>query len=90
MKKGRLCRRSSFTGLAAGITTDEKPILAANLLLLQLHDLISTGTDGFSNAAEVLVGESIGQRDEEKLNDVIDETLKLGLCIAFCYSVVLR
>ena len=48
---------TSFTALTALITTEQHPVLAANLLLLQLHDLISTGTDGFSNAAETLVRE---------------------------------
>ena len=55
---------TSFTALTASL--NEPLLLAGNLLLLQLHDLISTGTDGFSNAAETLVGEAIGARNRKQ------------------------
>jgi MATE family multidrug resistance protein len=35
-------------------------ILAANAVLLNLHNLASYALDGFANATEALVGESIG------------------------------
>ena len=37
-------------------------ILAANAVLLNLHMIASYGLDGFANAAEALVGESLGAR----------------------------
>jgi len=75
---------TSFTALTASL--NDRTLLAANLLLLQMHDLISTGTDGFSNAAEALVGEAIGAKDAGQLTLVVAETLKIGGLLACMYS----
>ena len=79
---------SYFTGLAARLTTPENPVLAGNLLLLQLHTLMTTGIDGFSNAAETLVGAAIGARDLQKLRSVVRRSNLWGLAMAVLFSLL--
>lgn len=60
-------------------------LLAVNVLLMQLFNIVSYFTDGFAYAGEALVGKYTGARDQK----AIDESVKLifkwgaGLVIAF-------
>lgn len=80
--------QTGFTAVASRLSTPEHPYLAANLLLLQLQALFATGVDGFSNAAESLVGEAIGRKHPQRMYEVVRQTCKWGLGIAFGYSIL--
>jgi MATE family multidrug resistance protein len=80
--------QSCLTAAAARMTTKEHPYLAANLLLMQLHMLFAMGSDGFSNAAEALVGEAIGRKDIRRMYAVVKATVKWGLGIACFFSLL--
>ena len=72
-----------FTGMAAGFGSTT---LAADQLLLQFQSLVSSGTDGFANAAEALVGESVGQKDVARLVAVVKRSLVWAAVVAICFS----
>jgi MATE family multidrug resistance protein len=46
-------------------------VLAANAVLLNLHSIAAYGLDGFANATEALVGESVGARDTARFRSVL-------------------
>lgn len=56
----------TITGAALGDVT-----VAANAILLNLFLFASYGLDGFAYAAESLVGEAKGQRDKQRLHQVV-------------------
>ena len=62
--------------------------LAANVILLQFLNWISYGIDGFAFATESLVGKYVGQKNSEKLNQVILYSFLWGLAVALFYSIV--
>jgi MATE family multidrug resistance protein len=80
--------QTSITAVAARMTTPEHPYLAANLLLMQLHMLFAMGSDGFSNAAEALVGEAIGRKDVRRMYRVVKAACKWALGIACFFSLL--
>eukprot|EP00427_Karlodinium_veneficum_P043689 CAMPEP_0169267318 /NCGR_PEP_ID=MMETSP1016-20121227/47022_1 /TAXON_ID=342587 /ORGANISM="Karlodinium micrum, Strain CCMP2283" /LENGTH=230 /DNA_ID=CAMNT_0009351593 /DNA_START=372 /DNA_END=1061 /DNA_ORIENTATION=- len=82
------CTQATLTAIAARLTTKDHPYLAANLLLMQLHMLFAMGSDGFSNAAEALVGEAIGRKDVKRMYAVVIAACKWGLGIACFFSLL--
>ena len=76
-----------FTGNAAsfGSTT-----LAADQLLLQLQSLVSSGTDGFSNAAEALVGEvrqAGRQAGRQSVSQLVSQSVSHSVTQSISHSV---
>jgi len=61
-------------------------ILAANALLLNLISIASYGLDGFANATEALVGESIGARDRQRLLSVLRTSSVCALLTALLFG----
>lgn len=63
-------------------------ILAANAILLNFQLLVALGLDGFANAAEALVGKSVGARDPEQLRASVRATMAWGGGVAVLYSLL--
>lgn len=63
--------------------------LAANALLMQIAMLVSYGLDGFANAAEALVGEAIGQRQQTALHEAMRGTALASFVVAMLFCLVL-
>jgi MATE family multidrug resistance protein len=63
-------------------------VLAANVILLQLVNWLSYGTDGFAFAAESLVGKYKGARQPEKLTRAIKLIFGWGMALAAIYALV--
>jgi multidrug resistance protein, MATE family len=76
---------SSFTAIGArfGDLT-----IAANAVLMTFHTLMAYALDGFANAAESLVGEAIGARSRERLDDCLAATFvwSAGVALAFALA----
>eukprot|EP00929_Paragymnodinium_shiwhaense_P097927 TRINITY_DN59491_c0_g1_i1.p1 TRINITY_DN59491_c0_g1~~TRINITY_DN59491_c0_g1_i1.p1 ORF type:complete len:496 (-),score=51.87 TRINITY_DN59491_c0_g1_i1:48-1454(-) len=61
-------------------------LLSANTILMQFQMILSSGTDGFSNAAEALVGEAVGACDREALDNVVLSSCKVSVLVAVLAS----
>jgi MATE family multidrug resistance protein len=61
-------------------------VLAANAVLMNLHNITSFGLDGFAHAAEALVGKAVGEKRREALEQAVKLSLKWSLIFAvgFC------
>ncbi|MEY3018893.1 MAG: hypothetical protein RL336_2028, partial [Pseudomonadota bacterium] len=64
-------------------------VLAANALLMQLAMLVSYGLDGFANAAEALVGEAIGRKDNQQLRHAMMGTADFSAVVALLFTAFL-
>jgi MATE family multidrug resistance protein len=62
-------------------------ILAANAVLMTLHNLLSFGLDGLAHAAEALVGKAYGARDNDGLKRSVFLTLRWSLLISVGFSL---
>jgi MATE family multidrug resistance protein len=71
------------TGARSGDT-----ILAANALLMNLHLIASYGLDGFANATEALVGESVGARQLDAFRSVLRASTTAAFVVAACVSLL--
>jgi MATE family multidrug resistance protein len=65
------------TGARAGDT-----VLAANALLMNLHFIASYGLDGFANATEALVGESVGAQRLDHFRSVLRASSTAAFAVA--------
>ena len=63
-------------------------ILAANAILLNFFFLFSYGIDGFAHSSEVLVGNSIGKKDNVLLKQSIYSTGKFSVILASIYLII--
>ena len=63
-------------------------ILAANAILLNFFFLFSYGIDGFAHSSEVLVGNSIGKKNNILLKQSIYSTGKFSLILASIYLII--
>ena len=71
------------TGARAG-----DQVLAANAVLMNLHLIASYGLDGFANATEALVGESIGAQRREDFRAVLRASTTAAAVVAACIALV--
>lgn len=66
-------------------------VLAANALMLHVLTISAHGLDGFAIAAESLIGQAVGKRDQEKLRLAIRRTfvwaIGAGIAIALIWLV---
>ncbi len=74
-----------FTAASARMGQD---ILAVNTLLLQFFYLFTYFTDGFANAAEALVGKTIGQKTHHELKPLIRKIFIWAIGISLSFSIV--
>ncbi len=63
-------------------------VLASNTVLLNLFWFLSYALDGFSNAAEALVGEALGQKSQSKLKQCIKVTTLFAVNFALVFSLL--
>jgi MATE family multidrug resistance protein len=70
------------TGAKAG-----DAILAANAVLLNFHMIAAYGLDGFANATEALVGESIGAGRRDHYRAVLKSTFVASFTVAILISI---
>jgi multidrug resistance protein, MATE family len=63
-------------------------VLAANAVLLNLHNLAAYGLDGFANATEALVGEAIGARRRADYRAVLRASTVAAGVVALLISLV--
>lgn len=61
--------------------------LAANAVLMNLFFIVAYGLDGFANATEALVGESIGARKREHYHAVLRASTRCALVVAALASL---
>ena len=73
----------NFKGAKLGVT-----ILAANTVLLNFQMLAAFALDGFANAAEALVGESIGDKNTKQLTKVVWMTTAWSVVIALIFVMI--
>ena len=63
-------------------------ILAANAILMNFQTLMALALDGFANAAEALVGKSIGARNRYAFTRVVRTTTYWALLVALGFALV--
>jgi MATE family multidrug resistance protein len=63
-------------------------ILAANTVLISFFTIMSYGLDGFSNAAEALVGNKMGKKDYAGMLRVVFDTGLWALLIAIVFTLI--
>jgi MATE family multidrug resistance protein len=71
------------TGARAGDAT-----LAANAVLLNLQSITSYALDGFANATEALVGESVGARRQADYQAILRVSTQMALAVAVLISLL--
>lgn len=71
------------TGARAG-----DAVLAANALLMNLHFIASYALDGFANATEALVGESVGARRLHDFRSILRASSTAALAVAALIAAV--
>lgn len=76
---------SSFTAVGARFG---ELTLAANAVLMNFNSFTGFALDGFAQAAESLVGRSIGARDRVDLEDNLRATFVLAACVAVIFTIV--
>lgn len=76
------------SGFTAAASSMEDTILAADQLLLNMQSLVAMGIDGFSNAAEALVGEAIGARSLQQLRASVERSMFWGILISLGFSIL--
>lgn len=77
----------AFSWFTAKGAKQGESILASNTVLLNLFWFLSYALDGFSNAAEALVGEAHGQKSEKAFKKSIKVTTVFAICFALLFSL---
>lgn len=71
------------TNMFMGKSADYGEIgLAGNSILFQIQYLMSYCLDGFANASSVFIGSSIGEKNKEKIDWIINKTCVMGLKVS--------
>ena len=63
-------------------------VLAANTILMQFWNILAFGIDGFSFAAESIIGKYVGAKDKAGLLKAIRYIFIWGMGLAICYSII--
>ena len=71
---------ASFMSLSANYG---EIVLAANTILLNFFFIFSYGIDAFAHASEVLIGNSVGEKNPSKYDQVVKSSFK------FIYSILI-
>lgn len=82
-----LCLIFTFSFFTARSAAENDTILAVNTLLLQFLFIFSYFLDGFSYAAESLVGRYIGARDHQRLRTVIRYLFNWGFILSLPFAL---
>jgi multidrug resistance protein, MATE family len=81
-----LCLMTTFTYFTAAGNRLGTSVVAANAILLSMHQFIACGLDGFAIACEVMVGRAIGKKDKLALIKAIKECGYFSLLVAIIFS----
>lgn len=83
-----LCLQIVFLYFTATATDFGDTILAVNALLMNFQLMAAYALDGFANAAEALVGESIGQKSHQAFNQTVKATSLWAAVFAFLFAII--
>ena len=76
---------ASFMSLSANYG---EVVLAANTILLNFFFIFSYGIDAFAHASEVLIGNSVGERNSSKYDQVVKSSFKFVYSILTLFLVI--
>jgi len=76
---------ASFMSLSANYG---EIVLAANTILLNFFFIFSYGMDAFAHASEVLVGNSVGERNSSKYDQVVKSSFKFVYIILLLFLII--
>lgn len=83
-----LCLMATFTYFTCAGNHLGTTIVAANAILLSMHQFTACGLDGFAIACEVMVGKAIGKKNNEDFKGAIKSCAYCSLVIAFLLSAI--
>jgi len=83
-----ICLVSAYAWFTRAGAKEGDAVLAANAVLMNLHYVAAYGLDGFANATEALVGESIGARKIEDYRAVLRASTAWAFLVAGAVSLV--
>jgi MATE family multidrug resistance protein len=85
-----LCLESAFVTFSALGSRQGEIILAANAVLLNLHMLATYGLDGFSHAAQAMVGRRVGAGDAAGLRAAVRANMawEVGLAVLLALALL--
>lgn len=81
-----LCLMATFTYFTSAATRLGTSIVAANAILLSLHQFMACGLDGFAIACEVMVGRAVGNKNHKAFLDAVKACSYLSLFVAVLFS----
>ena len=76
---------ASFMSLSANYG---EVVLAANTILLNFFFIFSYGIDAFAHASEVLIGNSVGEKNSSKYDQVVKSSFKFVYSILTLFLVI--
>ena len=76
---------ASFMSLSANYG---EIVLAANTILLNFFFIFSYGMDAFAHASEVLIGNSVGERNSSKYDQVVKSSFKFVYIILLLFLII--
>ena len=76
---------ASFMSLSANYG---EIVLAANTILLNFFFIFSYGMDAFAHASEVLIGNSVGERNSSKYDQVVKSSFKFVFSILLLFLII--
>ncbi len=79
---------AAFSWFSAAGASEGDLVLAANTILINLFWFISYALDGFANAAETLIGQSVGARDQKMFDEAVRKTSLMSLFFAFVFALI--
>jgi multidrug resistance protein, MATE family len=84
-----LCLEAAFLTFSALSARQGEVVLAANAVLFNLHLLATYGIDGFSHAAEAMVGRRVGAGDAPGLRAAVRANMAWGLGFSLLLALAL-
>ena len=83
-----LCLMATFTYFTSAGSRLGTSIVAANAILLSMHQFMACGLDGFAIACEVMVGRAIGTNNKKYFIAAVKSCGYLSLLLAVLFSVI--
>jgi multidrug resistance protein, MATE family len=83
-----LCLMATFTYFTSAGSRLGTNVVAANAILLSMHQFMACGLDGFAIACEVMVGRAIGTKNKNYFIAAVKACGYLSLLFAVLFSVI--
>ena len=77
----------AFAWFTSAAASRSDLILAVNTVLINLFWFISYALDGFANAAEALIGQAYGAKNQIMFNEVVHKTSKMAIVFALVFTL---